>query len=514
MRVAPLLSIPLALGLVPAWTFPHQTGEPGAGAEPPFAAIDAYVTDQMRSAQLPGVALVVVRGDRVVYAKGYGKADPAGRPVTPATPFLLGSISKPFTALAVMQLVEAGKVELDAPVQRYIPWFRVADSAASATITVRQMLYQRSGLPQSPTTQAITDQGPDALEHAVRALATLEPFAPPGTAFAYSNGNYDTLGMLVQAVSGQSYEEYVRQHIFAPLDMRNSFASQDEAMRHGMASGYRWWFGIPVASTLPFDRADLPSGYLIASAEDMAHFVIAQMNGGRYGAASVLSPEGIALTHVIPRPDPYGMGWEAEEDNGLTLINHDGGTPNFQTSLFFDPEARVGVFIAANVCGALDIFASPPGLDFRDGSTLRAMAHSVLNLAAGRPLPDQGIGHRTLYVAYDLVLLVLTGVLIVFLTRMPERRRRIEERGVSRASDLVWRGAKAAVLHLALPVILVVLAVSFPGVKVALTLYQPDLVYWLVAVAAVLLVKGLFEVLFLWRAFTESHRRRALQAAY
>ncbi|HEX7774460.1 MAG TPA: serine hydrolase domain-containing protein, partial [Pyrinomonadaceae bacterium] len=88
-----------------------------------------------------------MKDDKIVYLKGYGQADPSGRPMTPQTPLILGSITKSFTALAVMQLVEAGKVELDAPVRRYIPWFRVADPNASAQITVRQLLYQTSGLP-------------------------------------------------------------------------------------------------------------------------------------------------------------------------------------------------------------------------------------------------------------------------------------------------------------------------------------------------------------------------------
>ena len=122
----------------------------------------------MRSARIPGLAVAIVKGDQIVYAKGYGQADPAGRPVTPQTPFLIGSNTKPFTALAVMQLVEAGKVELDAPVQRYIPWFRVADEQASRQITVRQMLHQTSGLPQPPNSQSITDTDDKALERAVR----------------------------------------------------------------------------------------------------------------------------------------------------------------------------------------------------------------------------------------------------------------------------------------------------------------------------------------------------------
>jgi CubicO group peptidase (beta-lactamase class C family) len=109
--------------------------------------IDAYIQARMQAAHIPGLALGVVRGDQVVYLKGYGIAGPDRRSVTPQTPFILGSTSKSFTALAIMQLVEAGKIDLDAPVKHYLPWFRTADEAASARITVRSLLNQDSGLP-------------------------------------------------------------------------------------------------------------------------------------------------------------------------------------------------------------------------------------------------------------------------------------------------------------------------------------------------------------------------------
>ncbi|MGZ3603256.1 MAG: serine hydrolase domain-containing protein, partial [Ktedonobacterales bacterium] len=113
-----------------------------------FNAVDDYITARMETAHIPGLSVAIVKGDQIVYLKGYGQADSSGRQVTPQTPFIIGSISKTFTALAVMQLVESGKVELDAPVQRYLPWFRVADPQASAQITVRSLLNHTSGLPQ------------------------------------------------------------------------------------------------------------------------------------------------------------------------------------------------------------------------------------------------------------------------------------------------------------------------------------------------------------------------------
>jgi CubicO group peptidase (beta-lactamase class C family) len=475
-----------------------------------FKAIDGYISAKMGAARIPGVALAIVKGDQIVYLKGYGRADPAGRAVTPQTSFIIGSVTKAFTALAVMQLVEAGQVELDAPVQQYIPWFGVADPQASAQITVRQLLTMTSGLPQIMETQLWNEQDDGALERSVRYLKTAELIGPPGQSFGYSNGNYDTLGLIVQTVSGQSYEDYVKQQIFAPLDMQHSFVSQAEAMQHGMASGYRRWFGIPVPVTLPYHRAELPAGFVISSAEDMAHFLIAQMNGGRYRDVSVLSPGGIALMHTEPAPKTYAMGWEAVQVNGRTLINHDGGWANFQSSVFFDPQARVGVFVAANVMSGLDGLASPAGNSSLDGITTRGMAESVLSLATNQPMPAQGLGVARLALMFDLVLLALTIALVVALARIPGRYRRLTRRGIASSSSLAWRIGLVAALHFVWPLLLLYAALKVPN-WILFVLFLPDLVYWLQAVALVVFIKGLLEIALLWRVFRQTHQRQILQ---
>lgn len=141
LKFAVILLASIALSAWPAASpaaAQAQAPDAAAVAEPDYAAIDSYVAGELARLHLPGAALVVVQGEHTVHLRGFGVADPSGRPVSAQTPFLLGSSTKSFTALAVMQLVEAGQLDLDAPVQRYLPWFRVADPAASAAITVRQ----------------------------------------------------------------------------------------------------------------------------------------------------------------------------------------------------------------------------------------------------------------------------------------------------------------------------------------------------------------------------------------
>jgi CubicO group peptidase (beta-lactamase class C family) len=179
---------------------------------PDYAAIDAYIQTQMKDARIPGVALAIVHGDQITHMKGFGIADPAGRQMTPQTTVMLASLAKPMTGLAIMQLVEAGKIDLDAPVQRYIPWFRVADEDASAQITVRHLLYHTSGLPEKAGTEhgLSGDDRPDALEQQVRELRTITLADPVGAAYHYSNPNYRVLGLLIQEITGQSYGRICR----------------------------------------------------------------------------------------------------------------------------------------------------------------------------------------------------------------------------------------------------------------------------------------------------------------
>ncbi len=150
------------------------------------------------------------------------------------------------------------------------------------------------------------------------------PTAPAGERFQYSNANYSIAGALIEAVTHAPYEVYVRDHILSPLQMDHSFTSRAAAQSNGLAIGYRYWFGHAVAfADPPYGRSDLPSYLLIASATDMAHYLIAHLNGGRYGDNHVLSSDGIELLHrgVKPSPpdDAYGMGWFDERWSGTRV---------------------------------------------------------------------------------------------------------------------------------------------------------------------------------------------------
>jgi CubicO group peptidase (beta-lactamase class C family) len=328
-----------------------------------FAAIDAYVERQMGELRIPGLALGIVEGDQIVHLKGFGVAGSDGRPVTPETPFQINSLGKPMTAVAIVQLVEAGKLDLDAPVQRYLPSFRVADEAASAQITPRHLLYHTSGLPTTAGMEYALkgDDRVDALEQRIRALRSVQLSRPVGQAYEYSNAGYMVLGLLVQQISGQPYETYMHEHIFAPLEMRQTFTDWTEARAHGASSGHRYWFGLPLSGQLATDRAILPAGaHTSASAEDVAHFLIAQLNGGRFGDGTILSEEGIAKMQrpALPRADGPGfwaMGWDLVTAIGnVTTIVKVGDSVNFNSMMILLPERRLGLVVLMNANKGLD----------------------------------------------------------------------------------------------------------------------------------------------------------------
>jgi CubicO group peptidase (beta-lactamase class C family) len=332
-----------------------------------YNAIDAYVEEQMRRLHIPGASLAIVEGDRIVHLRGFGCARPGGEIPTPQTPFFIGSLTKSFTALAVMQLVEAGKIELDAPVQGYLPWFRVVDPLASAQMTVRHLLNQTSSLPLLPSEVAMADfdDSPDATVRQVRALSTLKITRPVGSKVEYSNMNYNILGLIIEAASGKSYSDYIQQHIFNPLDMRHSYTSKDAAKQDSLAVGYRHLFSLPFpAPDMPVPLGSLPSGQLISCAEDMALYLIAHLNEGRFGNVQILSGTGIDEMHHGAKEyimlgmsgGFYGMGWFDINLGQTKTYSHGGNVPDFSAFMALVPEQKKGVVLLFNA----DPYGLPP----------------------------------------------------------------------------------------------------------------------------------------------------------
>lgn len=328
-----------------------------------IAAIDRFVAQQMAAQRLPGLALAITHGDQVLYVKGYGTADD-GQPVTPQTQFMIASLSKSFTALAIMQLVEQSKIDLDAPVRTYLPEFALADADAAARITVRQLLNHTSGLSDRGFPPMRQPQ-PTSPAERVASMRTAHPVAAPGTEFHYFDVNYQVLARVVERVSNQAFSDYMEAHVFAPLQMAQTFAAntapeaQQRASR--LAQGHIVVFGIPVAATeLPYYFGG--SGGVISTAEDLAHYLIMQNNGGRFQGTRLLSPEGVALMHTPPPnvASSYAMGWSATTEDGARVLEHNGILSAFSAEAALLPDSGYGLVLLTNAHAlAADAVALP-----------------------------------------------------------------------------------------------------------------------------------------------------------
>jgi CubicO group peptidase (beta-lactamase class C family) len=439
-----------------------------------FDAIDAYLEGQMHRLHIPGAMLAIIERDQIVHMRGFGKARPGGEIPGPQTPFFIGSLTKSFTALAVMQLVEAGKVDLDAPVQRYLPWFRVANPQASAQMTVRHLLNQTSGLSMLAGSIILDefDDAPGATERQVRALSTLKINRPVGSKCEYSNLNYNVLGLVVEAASGETYADYINRHIFKPLEMHHSYTTKAAAQLDGLAVGYRHWFSLPLpAPDLPVPIGSLPSGQLISCAEDMARYLITHLNGGRFKDVQLLSELGIEAMHhgaieyfmMGMSAGSYGMGW-FEIDLGQTkTYSHGGNTPDFSAFMAIIPGKERGLVLLANA----DPYGLPP-LTGEVGLNLTAL------LAGEQPAPIQ-----LDFIQWTMRLLPLIPLLQVFGVYKTLRGliRWQEHPGLGLTSGKVWwqHVILPLVPNLSLVSILVYLRSS--GLLRYLNWFNPDLAW-------------------------------------
>lgn len=325
----------------------------------PADAIDRFVQAWRAANGVPGLALAVTRDTQVVHLRGYGDAGD-GRPVTPDSQFLVASLSKSFTALAVLQLVEADRVDLDAPVVAYLPGFTVANRAEARRITVRMLLNQTSGMADAGFPEMTLPQ-PTTIAQRVARLRAARLVSEPGTAFHYFNPNYAVLARLVEVVSGHPLSAYLHAHVFAPLAMTGTTsvvtAGQAPSAAPELARGHLLAFGIPIARD-ELDGYLGGSGGIVSTARDMATWLILQNQRGTFQSRSLLSPQGIQLLHTPPRGSDtaYAMGW-TRQPGSPPVIEHRGVLSTFHAQQALLPSGRSGIVVLANAYSGLVDFS-------------------------------------------------------------------------------------------------------------------------------------------------------------
>ncbi|GAA0249055.1 serine hydrolase domain-containing protein [Saccharothrix mutabilis subsp. mutabilis] len=304
----------------------------------------AVVRQYQEEAALPGVAVAVTHGDKVLHAAGYGRT-PDGESVTEHTVMPVASVSKSFTALAVVQLVERGRIRLDDPVRTHLPEFTMADPRA-ARITVRHLLDQTSGMSDT-TFRSFSGPKAHTLREAVESMRDATLASDPGTKHEYHNPNFQVAARLVEVVAGVPFEDHLRANVFAPLGMSRSSTANTERDLPPSGRGHLKVLGVPVALPEPpaFGNG---SGGVLSTAHDMAAWLIAQNNRGRGPHGTIATPESIARTHT-PASGDYALGWfVGTTPAGAPLIAHGGDLFTSTAYQALLPASGHGVAVMAN----------------------------------------------------------------------------------------------------------------------------------------------------------------------
>jgi len=331
---------------------------------------DANVIRLHRESGAPGLAVAVIQDGVSVFEKGYGVAGPNQQSVSVETVFQTGSITKAFVALVIQQMADEGKLELDAPVVKYLPDFRTADQALSGQITIDHLITHRSGL----TTMAgnsghaadITWRDP---ADAVHKLRSVQLFSEPGNTFQYSNANYVVLSHLIETVDQRSFEEALHARIFKPLNMQHSYVTTISPDSMHVATPHRIWFGWPLAwqpkPKEPPDRTMIGAGGIATSIEDLAVFVDAV----RSRDPSVVPKTADRLFALNPFWGDwgYGYGWYTQSGGPEPIFEHSGFTPGFFALAVMLPDSGTTVVVLTNLSGLVQ------------GDLPRAVVHAALN---------------------------------------------------------------------------------------------------------------------------------------
>jgi CubicO group peptidase (beta-lactamase class C family) len=352
---------------------PHPPAAPKQVAN--VAELETYLNQLVASGNPPGLSAIVVKDGEVVYNNAFGFADkPRNIKATTDTVYHWWSMTKIPTAIAIMQLQEQGKLNLDDEVAKHLPWFEVNyPSSASPAITIRHLLQHTSGLPDTVPAiigwvhyDDVTRDQTDVLKKHLPEFNTLK--FEPGTKAVYSNLNYMVLGAIIEAVSGQTYESYITENILQPLGMSQTSFVYTPEMAENEAIGTLpvVHFYTPLLPTLLDTNAIIrerdgkmlwlnrvyidatPSTGLIGPAPDVAKLLIAYLNRGTLNGELILLPESVStLTDTAPI-DGRVLGWSVGESNGGRYLEHMGGGPGFATTMRIYPDSGIGIAILAN----------------------------------------------------------------------------------------------------------------------------------------------------------------------
>ena len=320
-----------------------------------FGEIETFLQSLIDTGGIPGIAIAITSGEDLVYSKGFGVTSTETKEkLKPEHIFHIASVSKTFTATAVMQLYEKGKIDINKTLVTYLPYFKLDDEGYKL-ITIKQMLNHTSGMPDVEDYEwekAVADEG--AAERYSRSLADKKLISSPGTEYHYSNIAFDVMADLVAKASGMPFEKYVKENILTPLDMNESSFYAPE-IKISLRTKPHTGNPPKVSPIYPYNRMHAPSSTLNTNVLEMSHWAIANMNNGKYKANRILSPDMLSMmmkptvTINNDRKISVGLSWFMYPYQGMTIYEHGGSDLGYKSLLTLIPEKKIGIIILCNL---------------------------------------------------------------------------------------------------------------------------------------------------------------------
>ena len=319
--------------------------------------IDAYMETSMKQAGIHNLSIGIVRNGEVVYLRDYGRSPDSGDIIYP-----IGSLSKMFTALAVRQLINDGKLKEDAPVGQYLPGFSVSYQGNDAVVTIGQLIRHTSGISVIDGGMPYIYKAGHSLSDIVQKSLDLKLNSKPGTVYEYSNLNYIFLGRIVEVVSGRSYMDYVNENILEPLRMEHTFPT-DAGLEDGKhIKGHMPFYGAQVPVSYRISAGDSSAGGFLSTAEDLCRFMICYQQGSQTGEGSLISGNEVSDWQSSGSDVYYDIYWTIINCKPGMRFTHNGSLPGYSSSVLLDTDSGYSIVVLANSFDqmSLQINASTP----------------------------------------------------------------------------------------------------------------------------------------------------------
>lgn len=458
-----------------------------------FDIIDEFIQEQMSNMLIPGIAYGIVQDNDTVYSNAFGKANNNDTEMTVETPMILGGLGKSFISTAIMQLVEANNISLDQSIQSILPSFKVEDPSLSQLITVEQCLYHFTGIPASTGIQFLSN---DTFEDIIQKYETIQLSSSPGSKFLYSNYNYILLVAIIENVTNSSFNKYLQTNIAAPLEMDNLYVSIENAQENGLSYGYQPWFGFQQVSNKEYNKQTITSEGLIASAEDMTHFMVAHLNEGVYNNKTILNQENIQKTHNIPENNMnqsyYSMGWSNHTLDEYNVVSIFGNLDDTYADMMIIPSKGIGAVVLINTNNFLGQIAY-----------YQELVPSILKLLLEEEPTVRKLTFVFLYVIIDLLIILsityegsrylkFEDHVNKFLKDFKDPKERRSQAIGKTITDFII----VPLILLGVPAI-ISLIMGIPGFNQrTLMTMQPDLGIWIIFFGCSALIQGILRIVY------------------